>query len=39
AFGGKNNIGIQMRGVILRPTIELQDVDLVKDGKIIAKRK
>jgi leucyl aminopeptidase (aminopeptidase T) len=39
AYGGKNNIGIQMRGVILKPTIELQDIDLVKDGKIIARRK
>ena len=39
AYGGKNNIGLQMRGVILKPTIELQDIDLVKDGKIIARRK
>ena len=38
AYGGKNNIGLQMRGVILKPTIELKDVDLVKDGKIIARR-
>ena len=29
AYGGKNNIGLQMRGVILKPTIELQDIDLV----------
>ena len=39
AYGGKNNIGLQMRGVILKPTIELQDINLVKDGKIIARRK
>ena len=39
AYGGRNNIGLQMRGVILKPTIELQDIDLVKDGKIIARRK
>ncbi len=39
AYGGKNNIGLQMRGIILKPTIELQDIDLVKDGKIIARRK
>mgnify|MGYP003322191631 FL=1 len=39
AYGGKNNIGLQMRGVILKPTIELQDIDLVRDGKIIARRK
>ena len=39
AYGGKNNIGLQMRGVILKPTIELQDIGLVKDGKIIARRK
>ena len=38
AYGGKNNIGLQMRGVILKPTIELQDIDLVKDGKIVARR-
>ena len=38
AYGGRNNIGLQMRGVILKPTIELKDVDLVKDGKIIARR-
>ena len=38
AYGGKNNIGLQMRGVILKPTIELKDIDLVKDGKIIARR-
>jgi len=30
AYGGKNNIGLQMRGVILKPTIELQDIGLVK---------
>ena len=35
AYGGKNNIGLQMRGVVLKPNIELQDIDLVKDGKII----
>ena len=39
AYGGKNNIGLQMRGVILKPTIDLQDIDLVKDGKIVARRK
>jgi leucyl aminopeptidase (aminopeptidase T) len=38
AYGGKNNIGLQMRGVILKPTIELKDIDLVKDGKIVARR-
>jgi leucyl aminopeptidase (aminopeptidase T) len=38
AYGGKNNIGLQMRGVILKPTIELNDIDLVKDGKIVARR-
>jgi leucyl aminopeptidase (aminopeptidase T) len=39
AYGGKNNIGLQMRGVVLKPNIELQDIDLVKEGKIIARRK
>mgnify|MGYP001156728095 FL=1 len=38
AYGGKNNIGLQMRGVIMKPSIELNDVDLVKDGKIITRR-
>ena len=38
AYGGKNNIGLQMRGVLMKPSIELNDVDLVKDGKIITRR-
>ena len=38
AYGGKNNIGLQMRGVIMKPSIEINDVDLVKDGKIITRR-
>ena len=29
AYGGKNNIGLQMRGVILKPTIELKDIEII----------
>ena len=39
ALGGSASVGIHMRGVMLKPTIELNDVDLVVDGKITARKR
>ncbi len=39
ALGGSARVGIHMRGVMLKPTIELNDVDLVVDGKITARKR
>jgi len=39
ALGGNSNTGIQKRGVIIKSTVLLEDVDLVLDGKIIGRRR
>jgi len=39
ALGGTANVGVHMRGVILKPTVELNDVDLVVDGKVTARKR
>ena len=39
ALGGSANVGIHMRGVMLKPTIELNDVDLVLEGKVTARKR
>ena len=38
AYGGKKQHWSTNEGVIMKPSIELNDVDLVKDGKIITRR-
>ena len=39
ALGGTANVGVHMRGVMLKPTVELNDVDLVVEGKITARKR
>ena len=39
ALGGNSNIGLQVRGVVQKTNIYLEDIDLVLDGKIIAKKR
>ena len=39
ALGGSASVGIHMRGVILDPTVELNDVDLVVDGRVTARKR
>jgi leucyl aminopeptidase (aminopeptidase T) len=39
ALGGKAMVGVHMRGVMMKPTVELQDVDLIIDGKVTARKK
>jgi leucyl aminopeptidase (aminopeptidase T) len=39
ALGGKAMVGVHMRGVMMKPTVELQDVDLIVNGKVTARKK
>ncbi|RTZ94337.1 MAG: hypothetical protein DSY41_03670 [Candidatus Poseidoniales archaeon] len=39
ALGGSANVGVHMRGVMLKPSIELNDVDLVLEGKVTARKR
>lgn len=39
ALGGTASVGFQLRGVMNKPSIELEDVDLVVDGKITARKR
>jgi len=39
ALGGTVNVGVHMRGVILKPTVELNDIDLVVKGKVTARKR
>ncbi len=39
ALGGTASVGFQLRGVMSKPSIELEDVDLVVDGKITARKR
>ena len=39
ALGGSARVSIHMRGVMLKPTIELNDVDLVLEGKVTARKR
>jgi len=39
ALGGTAPVGFQLRGVMSKPSIELEDVDLVVDGKITARKR
>ncbi len=39
ALGGTAKVGVHMRGVILKPTVELNDVDLVVEGKVTARKR
>ncbi|MED5159035.1 MAG: hypothetical protein VYD62_02335, partial [Candidatus Thermoplasmatota archaeon] len=39
ALGGSARVGVHMRGVMLKPTIELNDVDLVIEGKVTARKR
>ena len=39
ALGGSASVGIHMRGVMLNPTVELNDVDLVAEGRITARKR
>jgi len=32
-------VGVHMRGVMMKPTVELQDVDLIVNGKVTARKK
>ena len=39
ALGGTASVGFQLRGVMNKPSVELEDVDLVVDGKITARKR
>ncbi len=39
ALGGNTSIGYQIRGVLEKTTVLLEDIDLVIDGKIIARKR
>ena len=39
ALGGAASVGVHMRGVMLNPTVELNDVDLVIEGRITARKR
>jgi len=39
ALGGGSNTGIQKRGVMKKTSVTLEDVDLVLEGKIIARKR
>ena len=39
ALGGSANVGIHVRGVMIDPTIELNDVDLVVEGRVTARKR
>jgi leucyl aminopeptidase (aminopeptidase T) len=39
ALGGTASVGFQLRGVMSKPSVELEDVDLVVDGKITARKR
>ena len=39
SLGGTSRVGYQIRGVMLKPTIELEDVDLVVEGKVTARKR
>jgi leucyl aminopeptidase (aminopeptidase T) len=39
ALGGSSNTGIQKRGVVKKSTVLLEDMDLVLEGKIIARKR
>jgi len=39
ALGGNAHVGFQMRGVVTKSTVRLEDVDLVLEGKIIARKR
>ena len=39
SLGGTSKVGYQIRGVMLKPTVELEDVDLVVDGKVTARKR
>ena len=39
ALGGTASVGFQLRGVMNKPSIALEDVDLVVDGKITARKR
>ena len=39
ALGGNSNTGIQKRGVMNKTSVTLEDVDLVLEGKIVARKR
>ncbi|MEE3270024.1 MAG: hypothetical protein VX204_02805, partial [Candidatus Thermoplasmatota archaeon] len=39
ALGGASSVGIHMRGVMLDPTVELNDIDLVVEGRVTARKR
>ena len=39
ALGVTASVGVHMRGVMLNPTVELNDVDLVIEGRITARKR
>ena len=39
ALGGNSNTGVQKRGVMNKTSVTLEDIDLVLDGKIVARRR
>ena len=39
SLGGSSRVGYQIRGVMLKPTVELEDVDLVLEGKVTARKR
>ena len=39
SLGGSSRVGYQIRGVMVKPTVELEDVDLVLEGKVTARKR
>ena len=39
ALGGSTGVGFQLRGVMSKASVELEDVDLVVDGKVTARKR
>ena len=39
SLGGTSRVGYQIRGVMMKPTVELEDVDLVLEGKVTARKR
>ena len=39
SLGGNARVGYQIRGVMMKPTVELEDVDLVLEGKVTARKR
>ena len=35
SFGGKNNVGIHVDGIMLKPTVEIDDRLIIKDGEFV----